>query len=198
MWKFPEESITDLFTKRDNKNLSPRGVGNFIFEIALFAMFGALMFASKKIMEVIPNVHLLGMFIMVLTVVFRVKALIPIYLYIMLDGLFGGFGMWWIPYLYIWAVLWGITMLLPKNIPPKIAAVVYPLICALHGLAFGTLYAPTQALMYGLDFEQTLTWIAVGIPYDLIHCVSNLCVGILILPFSQLLKKLISKSRYKI
>ena len=127
-----------MFTKRDNKNLSPRGVGNFIFEIALFAMFGALMFASKKIMEVIPNVHLLGMFIMVLTVVFRVKALIPIYLYIMLDGLFGGFGMWWIPYLYIWAVLWGITMLLPKNIPPKIAAVVYPLICALHGLAFGT------------------------------------------------------------
>ena len=135
---------------------------------------------------------------MVLTVVFRVKALIPIYLYIMLDGLFGGFGMWWIPYLYIWAVLWGITMLIPKNIPPKIAAVVYPLICALHGLAFGTLYAPTQALMYGLDFEQTLAWIAVGIPYDLIHCVSNLCVGILILPFSQLLKKLISKTRYKI
>ena len=35
-------------------------------------------------------------------------------------------------------------MLLPKNMPRKAAAVVYPLVCALHGLAFGTLYAPCR------------------------------------------------------
>lgn len=33
-----------------------------IREMAVFAMLGALMYASKMIMEVAPNVHLLGVF----------------------------------------------------------------------------------------------------------------------------------------
>ena len=67
--------------------------------MVLFAMLAALMFCSKKVMEGLPNIHLLGMFIMTFTVVFRKKALIPIYVYVFLDGLFGGFSMWWLPYL---------------------------------------------------------------------------------------------------
>ena len=38
-------------------------------EMAVFAMFGVTMYASKVLMEAIPNVHLLGMFTMLLTVV---------------------------------------------------------------------------------------------------------------------------------
>ena len=156
-------------------------------------MFAALMFVSKIIMELLPNIHLLGMFVITLTVVFRVKALIPIYLYVFLNGLYSGFSMWWIPYLYIWTVLWALTMLIPKNIPKKVAAFVYPALCALHGLAYGTLYAPAQALMYGFDFEQTLAWIVVGLPYDVIHCIGNLCAGLLVLPLSELTKKLMKR-----
>ena len=33
-----------------------------IREMAVFAILGALMYASKMIMEVVPNVHLLGVF----------------------------------------------------------------------------------------------------------------------------------------
>ena len=46
-------------------------------ETAVFAMLGALMYASKMIMEVVPNVHLLGMFVVAFTVVYRKKALYP-------------------------------------------------------------------------------------------------------------------------
>ena len=84
-------------------------------EMAVFSMLGALMFASKMLMEVAPNIHLLGVFTIAFTVVYRAKALYPIYIYVLLNGIFAGFGTWWIPYLYIWAVLWGITMLLPKK-----------------------------------------------------------------------------------
>ena len=156
-------------------------------------MFGALMFCSKLLMEAFPNIHLLGMFTMTLTVVFRFKALIPIYIYVVLNGIFAGFNMWWVPYLYIWTILWGITMLIPKKIPRAAACVIYPLICALHGLAYGTLYAPAQALMFGMNFEQTVAWIVAGFPFDIIHALSNLFVGMLIYPFSELLKKLLSK-----
>ena len=153
-------------------------------------MLGTLMFCSKIIMEWIPNVHLLGMFTMVYTLVYRKKALIPIYVYVMLNGVFAGFSPWWIPYLYIWTILWGITMLLPKKMPVKIAAVVYPIICALHGFLFGTLYAPAQAILFGLDFKGMVAWIVAGFPWDCIHGVSNFFCGLLIMPMVSILRKL--------
>ncbi|MGN0453453.1 MAG: hypothetical protein ACI4GZ_06630 [Ruminococcus sp.] len=173
-------------------------VGLTAFEMALFAMFGAMMFASKVAMEFLPNVHLLGMFIMVFTLVFRVKALIPIYIYVFLNGILAGFAAWWVPYLYIWAVLWAVTMLLPGKMPDKAKMVVYPLVCALFGLSFGTLYAPAQAVMFGLSFKQTVAWIVAGLPYDAIHAVSNLIVGILVFPLSKLLSKLCTNVSKKI
>ena len=148
------------------------------------------MFASKLIMEVLPNIHILGLLIVVYTIAFRVKALIPMYIWIILNGLFAGFAAWWIPYLYIWAVLWGITMLLPKKMPRKVATVVYPLVCCLHGLFFGVLYAPAWAIMDGLDFNGMLVWIARGFVSDITHAIGNFAAGLLILPMSDLLLKL--------
>ncbi len=156
-------------------------------------MLGALMFASKIIMEILPNIHLLGMFTVVFTVVFRKKALVPIYIFVLMLGIYYGFSPWWIPYLYIWTVLWGITMLLPKNLSPMAAKIVYPLICGLHGFAFGTLYAPAQAIMFGFGFNQTVAWIVAGLYWDLVHGLGNLAAGLLIVPLANLLKKLVAR-----
>lgn len=176
--------------KMKNSNGRKSRVGITIFEMALFSMFGALMFASKILMEFLPNVHLLGMLTMLFTVVYRQKALIPIYIYVVLNGVFAGFAPWWVPYLYVWAVLWGVTMLLPRKMPKLAAMIVYPIVCALHGFLFGVLYAPAQALMFGLGFRQMIAWIISGIPFDIAHGISNLVAGLLILPLSELLKKL--------
>lgn len=145
------------------------------------------MYASKMIMEVAPNVHLLGAFTIAFTVVYRKKALYPIYTYVLLNGIFCGFATWWIPYLYLWAVLWGATMLLPKRIPEKIRPLVYMLLCAAHGFLFGTLYAPAQALLYGLSFQKMVAWIISGLPWDFVHGVSNFFCGILIVPIVKIL-----------
>ena len=164
-----------------------------ILELSVFAMLGTVMFCSKIIMEAIPNIHLLGMLTMAYTVAFRTKALIPIYIYVMLNGLYAGFAVWWVPYLYVWTILWAITMLIPKRIPRRIRGVIYPIICCLHGLAFGILYAPGQALLFGLNFKQTLAWIIAGFPMDIIHGVGNLFAGLLVLPLGELLEKLMKK-----
>ena len=157
-------------------------------ELAVFAVLGAFMLVSKLVMETLPNIHLLGALTVTYTVVFRQKALYPIYVYVILQGLVAGFATWWIPYIYIWTVLWGVTMLLPKNLKPAVAAVVYPVVCGLHGLLFGTLYAPAQALLFGLDFEGMIAWIIAGIPADITHCFGNLACGLLILPMVSALK----------
>ena len=59
-------------------------------ETAVYAMLGALMFCSKIIMEILPNIHLLGMLTMTYTIVFRKKALIPVYIYVLINGLYAG------------------------------------------------------------------------------------------------------------
>lgn len=158
--------------------------------MVVFSMFGAMMFSSKIIMEALPNIHLIGMFIMVLTLVYRRRALIPIYIFVILTGLIFGFSPWWIPYIYVWTVLWGATMLLPKKMPDIIAGFVYPIVCSLHGLAFGILYAPSQALIYGYTYQQMIAWIAAGFYFDLLQSAGNLAAGILVLPLTKLLKKL--------
>ena len=148
------------------------------------------MYVSKILMEWIPNVHLLGTLTMAYTLVYRKKALYPIYVYVFLNGALGGFNSWWIPYLYIWTVLWGVTMLLPKQMPKRVSSIVYMLVCAMHGLGFGVLYAPAQALLFGLSFEATMAWIASGFPFDIIHGIGNFFCGMLIVPIASLLRYL--------
>ena len=48
-------------------------------ETAVFGMLGAVMYASKMIMEVAPNIHLLGVFTIAFTVVYRKKAAAELY-----------------------------------------------------------------------------------------------------------------------
>ena len=123
-----------------------------IRETAVFAMLGAVMYCSKMIMEIAPNVHLLGAFVVAFTVVYRKKALYPIYVFVFITGLMSGFAAWWVPYLYIWAVL------------------------------------------FGLDFQGMVAWIVAGLPWDMIHGISNLLCGVLIWPLVKLLQKIEKQS----
>ena len=160
-------------------------------ELVVFAMLGSVMYVSKLIMEFAPNIHLIGVFTIAFTVVYRKKALYPLYIYVLMTGILNGFAAWWIPYLYLWTVLWGAVMLLPANMPgklKKLQPLVYMLVCAAHGFLYGTLYAPAQALLYGLSFQKMIAWIIAGLPFDCIHGISNFFCGILIVPIISTLR----------
>ena len=164
--------------------------GLSIFELVLLPVLGVLMFVSKLMMEFLPNIHLVGMLVVVYTLVYRWKALIPIYVYVFLLLFIGGLSPWWVPNLYTWTVLWGLAMLLPRSMPGWLRGIVYPAVCAFHGLIYGALCAPTQALMYGMDWHGMVAWIVAGLAFDLTHCVGNLLAGLLILPMVALLRRL--------
>jgi energy-coupling factor transport system substrate-specific component len=175
-------------------NLTPKKSNRLrLFELIVCALFGALMFCSKEIMAVLPNIHLLGLLIMLATISFRFKALISIYIYVFVEAFLQGFSAWWVPNLYTWTILWGITMLIPKKLPTKAKLVVYPIVCSLHGFLYGTLCAPAQAVFFGLDFNGAIAWIITGIPYDIIHGISNLLIGTFVLPLSISLNKILAK-----
>ena len=161
-------------------------------ELVIFALLGTIMFISDQLMEFLPNIHILGLLIVTYTLIFRVKAVIPIYVYVFLSGVFAGFASWWIPYLYVWTVLWAVTLLLPKNlINKKTGYIVYPAVCFLHQLAFGILYAPNDALFLNLRGEALLGWIITGTTFNIVPALANMLLGIFTIRLTKLLKKVL-------
>lgn len=159
-------------------------------ELILFSLFGAMMFLIAQV-DTIPNVHQLGPLIAAFTVVYRHKALFPIYVYVLLEGWLGGFGLWWYPYLYLWTVLWLFVILLPRKLKEVWAGVLLTLVTTLHGLAFGLLYAPFQCYAFlGGNWETALSWWISGLPFDLSHALGNLAASLLTLPLIRLLCRL--------
>jgi len=161
-------------------------------ELVIFAVLGAIMFISHVVLIGIPNIGFIGLFIAAFTLTYRVRALIPIYIYVVLYGIFYGL-ITGIPYLFVWLPLWGMFMLIGRvNLSIKSKVPIYMILCALHGLAFGTLYAPFAAVIFGFhfSFQTMLAWIIAGFPYDIAHALGNLATGVLIVPLTELLKKL--------
>lgn len=159
-------------------------------DVVILAMLAALMCVGDFAMEWLPNVHFVGVLIVVATVVYRWYALFPIYVYVFIQGVVAGFHPWWVAYIYIWAVLWLFVMLIPQKLPEKIKNILYIAVCAAHGFLYGTLYAPSQVLLFfGGDFSKMIPWIIAGIPFDITHGVSNLiCSVLLIYPIVKILK----------
>jgi energy-coupling factor transport system substrate-specific component len=84
-------------------------------------------------------------------------------------------------------------MLLPKNMPKRIAPIVFMLISGLHGLLFGVFYAPVYAIFTGMGWDRVWMWVMAGLPFDLLHGIGNFALGILIIPIVTLLRKLDKK-----
>lgn len=163
--------------------------------LVIFAMLGTIQFISKQVLEVLPNVELISTLTMVYTLVYRRRALIPIFLFIFMEGVLCGFNLWWVPYLYLWPILWGMTMLLPKRLPGWMRIPVYAAVCAFFGLIYGSLYAPFQAAAFlNWDWSKLPAWIIAGLPWDAAHAVGNLALGTLIVPLVDLLLELERKT----
>ena len=60
-------------------------------------------------------------------------------------GLLNGFGIWWFPQLYIWAVL----MLFARLMRQNRSVLLWALLSGLFGLCYGALYAVSYAVMNG-------------------------------------------------
>lgn len=159
-----------------------------IRETVLFAVLGALTFALKMCMALLPNIEPVSLLVMVFAAVFGLKALYPIYVYVAMEVLYWGIGTWNINYLYIWAILAVAALLLRKSDHP----LVWALLSGVYGLAFGALCAPVDVAVGGLSYAVT-KW-ASGIPFDIAHCIGNFTIALILFkPLRILLDKLYAR-----
>ncbi len=157
--------------------------------IALFGMLGALTFGAKVAMSALPNIEPVSLMVMVFMAVFGWRGLYPVYVYVTMELLFYGMGLWNANYLYIWAVLALGSMLIRKLRHP----IFWALLSGAFGMAFGLLCAPVYAVAFG-SFDYAMRWWLAGIAFDIPHAVGNFVIGlVLFAPLRKLLEYLYAK-----
>ena len=157
-------------------------------QIVLFGMLGALIFAAKYVMAFLPNIEPVSLMVMLCAVVFGWKAAYPIALYVVMEFLFYGLGLWNINYLYIWAVL-AIAAGLLRNMEHPLG---WAILSGTFGLLFGALCAPVDVVIGGFGYAAA-KWVS-GIPFDIAHCIGNFAIAlVMFVPMRKLLEKLYAK-----
>lgn len=163
-------------------------------EICLYGILGTLTFVLKLIMAPLPNIEPVSLLMIVYTIVFGIKAIYPLIVYVILEIVFYGFGLWSVGYLYIWLVLVIATNSI-YSIKHSTNTLLWSTVSGIYGLMVGMLYIPLYVISGGATFA--IGWWISGISYDITHGIANfiLCAT-LFQPITKLLFTL--KKQYKI
>ena len=154
-------------------------------EICLFGILGSLTFAAKYVMSWMPNIEPVSLMVMLFAVTFGIKALFPVYLYVLLEILFYGLGTWNFCYLYVWAVLTVLALVMKKMEHP----LGWAMLSGIFGLFFGALCGIVDIFIGGFGYALS-KWVS-GIPFDLAHCAGNFVIALLLFaPMRTLLDNL--------
>lgn len=154
-------------------------------EWILFGILGAMTFAMKVVMAGLPNIEPVSLSILVYAAVFGWKALYPVYVYVVLEVLCYGLGIWNLNYLYIWAVLAVAAIGLRK----MKSSLGWAVLSGAYGLLFGALCGIVDVFIGGFGYAAA-KWVS-GIPFDLLHCAGNFFLALVLFnPLRSLLEKL--------
>ena len=158
-------------------------------QIVLFGLLGALTFAAKMVMALLPNVEPVSLFVMLFAVTFGKKCLYPIYTYVAME-LIHGIDLWTINYLYIWVIL-AIAAYSLRNMKKPLG---WAILSGAFGLLFGLLCTPVYFFTSGI--YGALVWWSNGILFDFLHCVGNFVIAlVLFVPLRKLLVQLYSTTQ---
>lgn len=142
-------------------------------DLALIGIMSALMIVLQVALSFLPNIELVSLLLILYTLFFGWKTLFIIYIFVFVEGLIFGFGLWWISYLYVWTILFFITIFLKENRSPYFWA----LISGSFGLFFGALTSITYLFVGGFSMALA-SWVS-GIPFDIVHCIGNFIIALL-------------------
>jgi len=145
-----------------------------------------LMYVSQVIMAALPNIEIVTLLIILTTRKFGYKAFVSVYIFVGCEILTYGLSMWVINYLYVWAILCVLILIIRKID----GAAVYALIAAIYGLLFGTLCSVPYFIIGGI--AGGIAYIIQGFLFDLFHCAGNfVLVLILYKPLTRVINKII-------
>lgn len=153
-------------------------------DVAVTGVMIAALEAVKHALAFLPNVELVTLLVILYALYFKNRVLPVVAAFILLEGLWYGFGLWWVMYAYIWPLL----ALLARLFRKQESRWFWSVFSGAFGLAFGALYSLPYFFLGGP--RTAFAWWVAGIPYDIIHCVSNfiLCL-VLFVPLRACMRR---------
>ena len=130
-------------------------------ELILMGLLTGILFMGQVLLAFLPNIEIVTLLILLYTLIFGRKGFLIIYVFVLLEGIFYGFGLWWINYLYVWSVLALIALAFRTQRSPLF----WSIVTGFFGLFFGALCAIPYLFISGPGAAFAY-WIA-GIPYDI-------------------------------
>ena len=143
-------------------------------DITQIALMVAVIEVSKIALSNIPNVELTSFWIIMFTLYFRKRIFYVIPVFILMEGMIYGFGLWWIMYLYAWPILAIVVLTMCK----LKSAWDYAMVSGVFGLLFGFLCAIPYIFTSGLT--GAFVWWVHGIPWDLVHGIANFAIMLIL------------------
>lgn len=157
-------------------------------ELTALAVFAALMIALQVALAGLPNIEMVTLLIILATVHLGRKTMLSVAVFVLVEGLIYGFGIWWFNYLYVWPILVLIVLALRKWSHP----VLWAMVAGIYGLLFGTLCSIPYFITGG--WGAGIGYIISGIPFDIPHCIGNVVLTALLwYPMNYVLNKVLPK-----
>ena len=135
-------------------------------------LMGALLLVLKETLAVLPGEPVTPL-ILLYTLEFPAATPWAIGVFVVLQFVLYGFGLWSWMYLYIWFVLCALAY----RLRGMDSAPGWAVAAGLYGLAFGALCAPVYLFTSGPG--GALAWWIAGLPTDIVHCLGNFVITLL-------------------
>lgn len=157
--------------------------------LVVSSMLTALLFAGQVGMQFLPNIEIVTLLIILYTRTFGKRVFAIIYAFVMLEGLFYGFGIWWVSYLYIWSIFALVVLLIKSD-----SVILWSMISGIFGLCFGFLCAIPYFVTDGPG--AGVAYWGAGLYFDLLHCAGNvLLCAVLYRPLYRVLSLLMAETQ---
>ncbi|MCI9116765.1 MAG: hypothetical protein HFE87_08950 [Acutalibacter sp.] len=138
------------------------------------AIMGVVLAASKEALAFLPNFELVTLLLILFTLCFGRYVIGALGVFLLLEGLLYGFGLWWAMYLYVWPLLAGLAWLFRW----MDRAWQWALLAGGYGLCFGSLCALAYLPLGGAS--MALAWAIAGLPFDFIHAGANFLLALVL------------------
>ena len=158
-------------------------------DIAYLGISLAILEASKLALDLLPNVEAVTLLFIVYTLFYGRKTIYVAVGFTAIECFLKGINVWSVMYLYIWPLLIVLVYIAGRH---KAGRLFYCILSAFFGLFFG-LFCSIPYLFIG-GWSMAVTWWVAGIPYDIIHCVSNFALCLFLFkPLCAIMRRVTSE-----
>lgn len=144
-----------------------------VLRLALAGLMGALLVVGKQALSGLPNIEVVSLLVVLFTLELSRETPAAITVFLLLQGVLYGFGLWWAMYIYVWYLLALLTWLLRR----MDKALGWALLSGVYGLCFGGICAGVYLVAKSPAFA--LSWWISGLPYDVLHGAGNFVLMLL-------------------